>query len=86
LDQFIFFHLPGVAASYDSDICLLLLDGAFEFNDVVAPVNMPAQGEEFTGDAVVSGWGTLHSGDFLLPQDLQFVTVPLVDDASEFAQ
>ena len=74
----------GVVASYDSDVCLLLLAGSFEFNDVVAAVNMPDQGEEYTGDAVVSGWGTLHSGDFLLPQDLQFVTVPLVDDASKW--
>ena len=79
-----FSYFPDVIASFDSDICLLLLDGAFEFNDVVAPVPMPEQGEEFTGNAIVSGWGSLHSGDFLLPQDLQFVTVPLVDDASKF--
>merc|ERR1711872_68208 len=33
-------------------------------------------------DCIVTGWGTLHSGDFLLPDKLQKVTVPIVGDAT----
>jgi hypothetical protein len=29
----------------------------------------------------VSGWGTLHSGDFELPNLLMYVEVPIVTDA-----
>jgi hypothetical protein len=72
-----------VAASFDSDICLLTLTDALEFNEFVGPVKMPEQGEEFTGDAVVSGWGTTSSGGST-PDELRYVTVPLVDDASKF--
>jgi len=44
-------------------------------------VKLPEQGELFdSGDAVVSGWGTLHSGDFSLPNLLHVVTVPIVND------
>ena len=71
-----------IAASFDSDICLLWLADSLEFNDMVGPVPMPEQGEEFTGDAVVSGWGTLSSGGST-PDELRYVTVPLVDDASK---
>ena len=66
----------------DSDICLLILSESLEFNDYVGPVLMPEQGEEFTGDAVVSGWGSLYSGGSS-SRNLYFVTVPLVDDESE---
>ena len=44
---------------------------------------MPEQGEEFKGDAVVSGWGTLSPGG-ATPDELRYVTVPLVDDASKY--
>ena len=50
----------------------------------VQPVKLPEQGQAFeSGDAVVSGWGTLHAGDFTLPDLLHVVTVPLVNDAGE---
>ena len=53
-----------------------------EFNDYVDAVPMPSQGEEFTGDAVVSGWGTLSSGG-ATPDELRYVTVPIVDSESK---
>ena len=71
-----------IVASFDSDICLLTLASALEFNENVGPVPMPEQGEEFTGEAVVSGWGTLSSGGST-PDELRYVTVPLVDDESK---
>ena len=75
------FSFTDVAASFDSDICILVLSEPLEFNEFVGAVPMPKQGEEFTGDAVVSGWGTLSSGGST-PDELRYVTVPLVDDAS----
>ena len=45
---------------------------------------MPSQGQNFdmTGSAMVSGWGTLTSGGFS-PETLNYVEVPLVDDAGK---
>ena len=79
-------HPDYSAAQTDNDICLLELDGDLTFGPSVEAVAMPEQDEDFDAgsDAIVSGWGTLHSGDFLLPQDLQWVTVPVVSQAGEF--
>jgi hypothetical protein len=47
----------------------------------VSGVQLPQQGQLFeSGDAIVSGWGTLHSGDISLPDLLHVVTVPLLTD------
>ena len=72
-----------MVASFDSDICILGLSSPLEFNDYVGAVPMPDQDEEFTGEAVVSGWGTISSGGST-PDELRYVTVPLVDDESKF--
>ena len=66
----------------DSDICLLTLAEPLQFNDIVGSVPMPEQGEEFTGDAVVSGWGSLSSGG-IYPDELRYVTLQLVDYESK---
>ena len=66
----------------DSDICILGLSEALEFNEFVGPVLMPQQDEEFTGDAIVSGWGTLSVGG-PTPDELRYVTVPIVDSESK---
>ena len=42
-------------------------------------VKLPAQMESFTGDAEVSGWGTLTAGGSS-PDTLQAVIVPIVSD------
>jgi len=70
--------------NHENDICLLHLKTALNMTDFVQPVTLPAQMEltpEGT-DCIVTGWGTLHSGDFLLPDKLQKVTVPVVGDAT----
>jgi len=64
-----------------NDVCLLELAQPFELGAEVNGVSLPTQGQLFeSGDAVVSGWGTLHSGDFFLPDLLHVVTVPIVTD------
>merc|ERR1712018_92868 len=70
--------------NHENDICLLHLKTKLEWTDFVQPVTLPAQNEltpEGT-DCIVTGWGTLHSGDFQLPDKLQKVTVPVVGDAT----
>jgi len=68
----------------ENDICLLHLKTKLEWTDFVKPAVLPAQMELTPEGAncTVTGWGTLHSGDFLLPDKLQKVTVPVVSDAT----
>ena len=81
-------HPDYTSTSTDNDICLLELAGDLTFGPSVGAVTMPAQDEDFDAgsDAIVSGWGTLHSGDFILPEDLQWVTVPIVSQEGERAK
>ena len=78
-------HPDYDSAITNNDICLLKLISDIEFGPSVGAVTMPEQDEDFEAgsDAIVSGWGTLHSGDFLLPLDLQWVTVPVVSQDGE---
>ena len=50
------------------------------FNERVGPISLPKQDEEFEGQVVLSGWGSV-SKDLLpvLPRVLQFVEIPLVE-------
>ncbi|KAF2365068.1 Serine proteases trypsin domain [Trinorchestia longiramus] len=64
-----------------NDISLLFFEKPLEFNSYVSGVTLPAQFEEFSGDALISGWGTLELGGDT-PNILQKVTVPIVSDAS----
>ena len=50
-----------------------------KFGEYVQPVTLPEQEEEFTGTALVSGWGTTREGGGL-PATLQKVDVPIVSD------
>lgn len=68
-------------STISNDVCLLRLAEPFELNDDVKAVALPEQGQLFeSGSAIVSGWGTLHSGDFSLPDLLHVVEVPIVTD------
>ncbi|TRY80573.1 hypothetical protein TCAL_10768 [Tigriopus californicus] len=64
---------------HSGDVCLLILSAPLDLNAQVAPVDLPAQGQEFAegSDAIVSGWGTLTSGGSS-PDVLYSVTVPVV--------
>ncbi|KAF2354745.1 Serine proteases trypsin domain [Trinorchestia longiramus] len=74
-------HEDYDSSSTTNDISLLFFDSPLNFNSYVSGVTLPAQFQEFTGDALVSGWGTLQSGGDS-PDILRKVTVPLVSDAS----
>jgi len=65
-----------------NDICLLKLAKPLEWTETVQPVTLPAAGLNFTdGDQfIVSGWGATSEGGIFLPNQLQKVTVPYVDD------
>lgn len=70
-------------STISNDICILKLSRPLELGDKASGVALPEQGEQFQAGstAIVSGWGTLHGGDFGLPDKLQFVEVPIVSDA-----
>ncbi|XP_072744228.1 transmembrane protease serine 9-like [Anoplolepis gracilipes] len=72
---------PGGVAPYD--IAILKLKTPLVFNERVSPVTLPQQNEIRTGNAVLSGWGST-SKNLLpkLPDVLQKVTVPLLDNQS----
>ena len=70
-------HLPLIMA-------VNIPDNVFAYKSprIVEAVTLPELDEEFTGDAVVSGWGTLSSGG-QSPDALQSVTVPILTDAGK---
>jgi trypsin len=72
-------HESYNSGTFENDISLLKVGTPLVFDDFVSGVTLPAQLQSFTGDAVVSGWGTLTSGGSS-PDTLQYVTVPIVSD------
>merc|ERR550539_220388 len=80
----IIIHEEYEAADKGNDICLLHLKTKLEWTDFVQPVTLPAQMDLTPEgkDCIVTGWGTLHSGDFTLPDKLQKVTVPVIGDTT----
>ncbi len=66
-----------------NDIAVLLIDSPFKLNDNVQPIALPLeQGQETTGNIVVSGWGYNSQWSDRFPDILQFVQLPVVDDAT----
>ncbi|ODM98784.1 Trypsin-1 [Orchesella cincta] len=65
----------------ENDIALLTIDQPFELNENVSAIPLPTQGQDTPGEVLVSGWGTLQSGGSL-PDVLQKVAIPVVDDAT----
>ncbi|XP_018010497.1 trypsin-1-like [Hyalella azteca] len=63
----------------ENDIALLKVDSSLEFNTYVSGVTLPFQGQNFSGNAFVSGWRTLSPGGST-PGNLQYASVPIVDD------
>lgn len=63
------------------DIALLKLKTPLVFNERVSAVKLPKENEVRTGNAVLSGWGSI-SKKLLpeLPKVLQKVTIPLLDN------
>ncbi|XP_076377357.1 trypsin-1 [Megalopta genalis] len=61
------------------DIALLKLETPLKLNKLVAPIKLPAQGQKQTGQAVLSGWGSVSKSTKLqLPNLLQKANVPIL--------
>lgn len=59
---------------------MLKLEKPLVFNDHVGPVSLPQQDEEFEGEVVLSGWGSVSKKVIpSLPKVLQYAEMPLVD-------
>ncbi|XP_024867115.1 uncharacterized protein LOC112451619 [Temnothorax curvispinosus] len=65
------------------DIAVLKLKTPLVLNERVSAVNLPKENEVRTGNAVLSGWGSISKRLLpKLPKVLQKVTVPLLDSES----
>merc|ERR1712037_324102 len=61
--QAIKIHPNWDAGSMEADICLIELESSFELNSAVGSARLPLSGQNFTGEAIVAGWGaTLEGG------------------------
>jgi secreted trypsin-like serine protease len=72
-------HEDYGSTTFNNDISLLKLSRPLVFNDFVAPIALPTQLQNSTGDSLVSGWGTLSAGG-ITPDVLHKVTIPVIDD------
>ena len=68
----------------DNDFVILKLASNLTFNINIKPACLPDA--SFAPDATgqtcfVSGWGALHSGEFSLPETLQWVDVPMITNS-----
>ncbi|XP_017766530.1 PREDICTED: transmembrane protease serine 9-like [Eufriesea mexicana] len=69
----------GVA---QNDIALLFLSDDLVLNDFVKPITLPQEGEDETGDVVLSGWGSVSKTIIpKLPETLQKAEVTILDNA-----
>lgn len=63
-----------------NDVALLRLASSLEYNDLVQAIELPASGEEPSGDVVLSGWGSTSTSNFpVMPNQLQKVDLPVLD-------
>lgn len=63
------------------DIALLKLKTPLVFNEKVSAVSLPKENEVRTGEAVLSGWGSISKKLLpAFPKVLQKVTIPLLDN------
>ncbi|XP_055548154.1 trypsin-1-like [Wyeomyia smithii] len=63
-----------------NDIAVIRVDKPFELNDKVKTVQLPKQLEQFEGDVMLSGWGSMSTTpvpDY--PDKLRKAVLPLVD-------
>lgn len=58
-----------------------------KLNDLVQPITLPKQGEKQTGQAVLSGWGSVSkTSKPSLPNVLQKAVVPILDNNDCYKQ
>lgn len=56
----------------------------FEYNALVKPIILPKPFEEFIGDAVLSGWGSIEGGGNTFPDALQMTVLPVISDEGKY--
>ncbi|XP_050292695.1 trypsin-1-like [Anthonomus grandis grandis] len=69
---------PGGSEVAPNDISLLRLAANLVYNANVQPIRIPAANVRARGDVVLSGWGLTRTGGSI-PNNLQFVNVPIVE-------
>ncbi|XP_073713591.1 trypsin I-P1-like [Misgurnus anguillicaudatus] len=65
-----------------NDIALVKLSSSVTFTDYIRPVCLAASGSTIDAGAKtwITGWGTLNAGDSSLPNTLQEVQIPIVNN------
>ncbi|CAB4053976.1 unnamed protein product [Lepeophtheirus salmonis] len=66
VQKIIMYELYGTKRN-SYDICLLKLESPLKLNDKVKTITLPEKDEEFTGEAIVSGWGVRSFGSSTSP-------------------
>ncbi|XP_026108469.1 trypsin-1-like [Carassius auratus] len=71
-------------SNFDNDIALINLSSSVNFSDYIKPVCLAAAGSVFGGgtESWVTGWGTLQSNGTQLPNTLQQVMIPVVNNSA----
>jgi len=80
----IYLHPNFSMSTIEWDISLLKLKKPLSFTDHIQPVCVPKSDAGViakNNSCWVTGWGTLHEGDFGLPKNLNQVIVPYLDQA-----
>jgi secreted trypsin-like serine protease len=80
----IFLHPNFSMSSISWDISLLKLATPLNYTTHISPVCVPKSDAGIFvegADSWVTGWGTLHSGDFGLPKNLNQVRVPFLNQS-----
>lgn len=67
---------PGV--NLNNDIGLIQLTTAINFSKTVKPISLPAKGEQFEGNVIVSGWGA-STANFTFPDHLKAAKISILD-------
>ncbi|KAG8189134.1 hypothetical protein JTE90_018428 [Oedothorax gibbosus] len=64
------------------DVAVVVLDRPAPYRDNIRPICIPRKGADFLGrTAYAAGWGALEPGSKLRPKVLQFVPVPVINNA-----
>ncbi|XP_030750059.1 trypsin alpha-3-like [Sitophilus oryzae] len=69
---------PGGSTVSANDIAVIRLASLLTYGVNVQPIALPAAGSVPSGDAIVSGWGSLGPPSNDSPNNLQFVQLPIL--------
>lgn len=62
----------------NQQLCILGMDGRFNYTDYVKPITLPEQGYNATGDVVIGGWGYYQYNNWSLDYILRKVDLSLL--------